>query len=81
MTAHLVQVEHAEAESVSSLNESIAQAGVRVGWLDVGSVVAIDPGLDSVVASGASRAVAVGPGRSVAVKGLVGPAVIEDLVG
>ena len=79
MIVHLVEVERDEAESVRALIEVIVQAGVRVGWLDVGSAVAIDSGLESVVASGAFRAVAVGPGRSVAVKGLVGPAVLEDL--
>lgn len=81
MIAHLVEVERDEAEFVRALIEVIVEAGVRVGWLDIGSAGPIDPGLESVVASGAIRAVAVGPGRSVAVKVRVGPAVLEDLVG
>ena len=79
MIAHLVEVERDEAESVRALIQVLVEAGVRVGWLEIGSAGPIDPGLESVVAAGAFRAVAVSPGRSVAVKGLVGPAVIEDL--
>ena len=52
MIAHLVEVERDQAESVYALIEVIVEAGVRVGWLDVGSGVPIDPVLESAVASG-----------------------------
>lgn len=52
------------------------EAGLRFGWLEVGSAVAVDPAL----AAGAARVVRLGEEATVAASARRGPAVLADVV-
>ena len=55
-------------------------AGIRLGWLDLRPPPDLPPELEAAVESGALRGVSVGGGRSLALKGVRGQPVLDDLV-
>lgn len=79
---HLLRVEADQGgpERFGALFRAAAEAGLRVGWLELGEAAPLPPGLESAAGLGALRAVAVGSGRSVAVKPRKGAPVLRDLL-
>jgi len=55
-------------------------AGVRLGWLELETTVAMPADLEEAASAGVLRAVAVAGGRSVAVKPMAGEPVLRDLL-
>ncbi|HTQ78972.1 MAG TPA: hypothetical protein VMM92_03165 [Thermoanaerobaculia bacterium] len=78
---HLLQVEEGP-ERFAPVFAAAREAGLRLGWLELPDTPAapLPAPLESAAALGALRAVAVGGGRSVAVKPLLGPPVLGDLL-
>ncbi|MFQ5350533.1 MAG: hypothetical protein ACE5EG_08845 [Thermoanaerobaculia bacterium] len=69
------------AAGYAALVGALAQAGERVGWLDLRSPAADpSPALEEAAAAGALRAVAVAGGRVTTVKPIRGEAVLDDLL-
>jgi hypothetical protein len=75
---HLLCVQQTP-ESFAPLVEGASEAGLRVGWLEMGEV---EPParLGAAAATGVMRAVAVGGQRTVAVKPVRGDTVLRDLL-
>lgn len=78
-TIHLLRVQGPAAD-FARLFAAAAEAGIRVGWLQLEDAPDLDPDLEVAAAAGAMRAVGVGGGRSAAVKQLRGPVVLRDLL-
>lgn len=63
-----------------ALFEAAEQLDLRVGWLDLDSVVAAVPQLEEAAAQGAFRSVALASGRVFALKRVRGASVLKDLL-
>lgn len=79
---HLLRVpaDQGGPERYAGLFRAASEAGLRVGWLELGEAAPLPPGLEAAAGLGALRAVAVGSGRSVAVKPRKGAPVLRDLL-
>lgn len=76
---HLYSV-MAGPEAFAELWRSAAQAGLRLGWLDLDGPAEVAPPLADAVGLGAAKAVSAGGRQTVAVKKLAGEPVLRDLV-
>ncbi|HVT59368.1 MAG TPA: hypothetical protein VHR45_13325 [Thermoanaerobaculia bacterium] len=78
---HLLRVSPSP-EPFAPLLRAAAEAGLRIGWLEIAAVPPepLPPTLAAAAGAGAHRAVAAAPGRSVAVKPLRGAPVLKDLL-
>ena len=77
---HLLRVDR-DAAAFVPLIAACREAGLRVGWLEVGAAAIAAPAdLEAAAGAGALRAVAAAPGRTLAVKALRGAPVVADLL-
>lgn len=76
---HLVRVAE-EPATFAPLAAALAEAGLRLGWLEWSAPEPLPPSLTAAAGLGALRAVAVGGGTLAAVKPMAGPPVLADLV-
>ncbi len=80
-TPHLLRVTAPPAE-FAPLVQALAQAGARVGWLELTPTppAPLPSSLEQAASCGVLRAVGLGPGQSVVVKPRRGKAVLRDLL-
>jgi hypothetical protein len=76
---HLLRVEE-EPERFATLVAAARAAGLRLGWLEGTPPAPLPDALAAAARAGVLRAVGVGEGMSAAVKPLVGPPVLADLL-
>jgi len=67
-------------EAFAELWRSAAEAGLRLGWLDLDGPSEVPPQLAAAVGLGAAKAVSADGRQTVAVKRLAGEPVLRDLV-
>ncbi len=81
MKKHLLRVERPVVE-FESLIAAMRHQGERAGWLELSDEVAgpLPEPLTAAANAGVLRAVTVGGGRSVAIKPMLGPPVLRDLL-